>query len=87
MQVSEARGHCFSNLWASARGEAAEVLLDTQKSVGHPSGAALQAVLKGDGSLLVGFLGPLRAEQLKYVFTPRSRLTILQEQLSSRSQR
>ena len=57
MQVSKEMGHCFLDFWAFARAEAVGVLLDTQKSVGHPSRAALHAGLKGDGSLLLGLLG------------------------------
>ena len=57
MQVSMEMGHCFLDFWAFARVEAAEVLLDAQKSVGHPSGAALHAGLKGGGPLLPGLLG------------------------------
>ena len=57
MQVSKETGHCFMDFWALARVEAAEVLLDTQKSVGHLSGAALHAGLKGDGPLLPELLG------------------------------
>ena len=56
MKVSEETGHCFLDFWAFARVEADEVLLDTQKSVGHPSGAALHAGLKRDEPLLPGFM-------------------------------
>ena len=57
MKVSKETGHCFLDFWAFAHVEAAEVLLDTQKSVGHPSGAALHAGVKGDGPLLLFLFG------------------------------
>ena len=70
--------------WAFARVEAAEVLLEvTQEAAGHPSGAALPAVPKGNGPCCLDDLG-LYACRSSWSTSdlPKSQSAILLEQLS-----
>ena len=65
MQPSKGVGPYFpGRLGPCARVAAAQVLPEvTQESVGHPSGAALHAVLKGIGPCSPGRRGPLRVSK------------------------
>ena len=63
--------------------QAVEVILDTQKSVGHPSRAALHAGLKGDWAIACWIFGAsVRGEAAEVLLEPKSLMAIPLEQLS-----
>ena len=71
-------------IWALAHVEAAEVILGfTQNSVGHPSGAALRAFLKGDGPCFLDGLNLAHVEAAEVLLgLTQSQWAMLPDQLS-----
>ena len=91
MRSSKKMGHVLQDdLDLFARIKTADVFLEfTQESVGHPSEAALHAVLKEMGRALQDDLDFVRVLKQLMCFwnLPKSYLAILLEQLSMRSSR